>query len=272
MINQRFKFSIIIFAILLLLFGCSNNEGVPNTPSDEDGIVLLDVETSPIRKIIYKAELTIYTKSLDETIDAIYLLKESDEWFDYESISKRSATFILRIKTERLDDVLTTLKSEHQVSSSQKEARDISLDYQDKSDRIAALVIQRDRLLELYEEATLTEMITINQQLSSIEIQIAQLQGTLNEFDSLADYSEVKIYVHQSSIASKAPFFPRVGLAFENGLRAVVSILDGLVIGIVTLFPIAVVFVPVGYGIFRLNKVIKRRMKSKKHNEEPKEK
>lgn len=272
MINQRFKFSIIIFAILLLLFGCSNNEGVPNTPSDEDGIVLLDVGTSPIRKIIYKAELTIYTKSLDETIDAIYLLKESDEWFDYESISKRSATFILRIKTERLDDVLTTLKSEHQVSSSQKEARDISLDYQDKSDRIAALVIQRDRLLELYEEATLTEMITINQQLSSIEIQIAQLQGTLNEFDSLADYSEVKIYVHQSSIASKAPFFPRVGLAFENGLRAVVSILDGLVIGIVTFFPIAVVFVPVGYGIFRLNKVIKRRMKSKKHNEEPKEK
>lgn len=272
MINQRFKFSIIIFAILLLLFGCSNNEEVPNTPSDEDGIVLLDVGTSPIRKIIYKAELTIYTKSLDETIDAIYLLKESDEWFDYESISKRSATFILRIKTERLDDVLTTLKSEHQVSSSQKEARDISLDYQDKSDRIAALVIQRDRLLELYEEATLTEMITINQQLSSIEIQIAQLQGTLNEFDSLADYSEVKIYVHQSSIASKAPFFPRVGLAFENGLRAVVSILDGLVIGIVTLFPIAVVFVPVGYGIFRLNKVIKRRMKSKKHNEEPKEK
>ncbi len=272
MINQRSKFSIIIFAILLLLFGCSNNEGVPNTPSDEDGIVLLDVGTSPIRKIIYKAELTIYTKSLDETIDAIYLLKESDEWFDYESISKRSATFILRIKTERLDDVLTTLKSEHQVSSSQKEARDISLNYQDKSDRIAALVIQRDRLLELYEEATLTEMITINQQLSSIEIQIAQLQGTLNEFDSLADYSEVKIYVHQSSIASKAPFFPRVGLAFENGLRAVVSILDGLVIGIVTLFPIAVVFVPVGYGIFRLNKVIKRRMKSKKHNEEPKEK
>ena len=272
MINKRFKFSLIIFVFLLLLFGCSNNEGIPDTPSDEDGIVLLDAGSAPVRKIIYKAELTIYTKSLNETIDAIYLLKESDEWFDYETISERSATFILRIKTERLDDVLTTLKSEHQVSSSQKVGRDISLDYQDKTDRIAALVIQRDRLLELYEEATLAEMITINQQLSSIEIQIAQLQGTLNEFDSLADYSEVKIYVYRSTIATKAPFFPRVGLAFENGLRAVASILDGLAIGIVTLFPIAVVFVPAGYGIFRLNKAIKKRIKPKKTTEAPKEK
>jgi len=270
---QKVKTSIIFLFLLLFIIGCSESrEGLHENPEEDDGITLLDVGSTPIRKIIYKAELTIYTTSLLQTIDAIYLLKEADEWFDYESISQTSATFILRVKTERLDDVLNTLKTEHNVRSSQKVGRDISLDYQDKTDKIAALVIQRDRLLELYEDATLTEMITINQQLSNIEIQIAQLQGTLNEFDSLVDYSELKIYIYQSTIATRSPFFPRIALAFENGLKAVVNILDGLAIGIVTLLPIAVVFVPAGYGIFKLNKAIKKRIKTKKESETPKEK
>jgi len=155
------------------------------------------------------------------------------------------------------------LKAEYQVNRVNKTATDISLSYQDKSDRIIALEIQRTRLLELYDEAQLIDLLMINEQLAKIETEIMKLQGELNMFDSLVDYSELKIFIYESVTAERTGFFPRVGMAFENGVLAVVSILDGLVIAIVTILPVAVVFVPAGYGVYRLIRYLDNRKKPK---------
>jgi hypothetical protein len=252
-----------------MLIGCSNeDQGVPDFNEDDD-IIQLDVGNSPVRKIIYRAEMNIYTDNLDQTIENIYLLIEDDEWLDYESITDSRATFVIRINTSRLDQVILSIKTQEDVSTSQKNATDISLKYQDTSDKIAALILQRDRLIELYEDASLTDMIIINEQLSSIEILIAQYQGELNEFDSLADYSELKLYIYESKAASRAPFFPRVWMAFENGYKTVFVILDALVIGIITLIPISIVFVPIGFAIYKIRKKVM--MKKKNHQKDSKD-
>jgi hypothetical protein len=240
------------------------NGSVPEVNDETtSGTIELASGVEPDRKIIYKAELNIYTSTFTPTIEYIYSLIESDEWFDSESITENSAIFIVRIKTERLDAVIQLLKNEYDVRNTKKTGTDISLNYQDMSDKIAALTIQRDRLLELYEEASLSDMIQINEQLSNIEVEIAQHQGNLNLFDSLVDYSELKIYLQGSELKDQKAFFPRVGLAFQNGLGAIVIILDGLAIAIVTILPISVVFVPAGYGIYRIRRHFKKIKKAK---------
>ncbi|MDO9629776.1 MAG: DUF4349 domain-containing protein [Acholeplasmataceae bacterium] len=252
------------FVFIFFMFGCSSENRGPIDNDDDSGIVNLGNGTSPTRKIIYKAELTIFTNRFDDAVDYVSGLLLSDEWFDNETVSERRATFVLRIKTERLDEVLEDIRSSYPVRDYAKSATDVSLAYQDASDKITALQLQKTRLLELYETASLSDMITINTQLSSIEIEIAKLQGTLNQFDSLVDYSVVEIYIYSSAVASRLPFFNRVGLAFENGFLAVVAILDGIVIALATLLPIAIVFVPSGYGIYRLVKYVNKRKKTKK--------
>ncbi len=265
MYKKRILLGTFFFIFLFFLMACSSdNEGLWDDHNNENGEINLANGESPTRKIIYKAQLSIYTTQFDETIEFVRELIESDEWFDSETVSERSATFYLRIKTERLDTVLNNIRANHQVNNYSKVATDVSLAYQDASDKITALQLQQARLLVLYENATLSEMLTINSQLSSIEVQLAQLQGTLNQFDSLVDYSEVRINVYSSAVAGRSPFLNRIGHAFENGYLAVFAILDGLVIAIVTLTPIAIVFVPAGYGVFRLYKYVEKRRKSKK--------
>ncbi len=267
------KIKILILGIFVLfitffMYGCSSENYGPIDNDDDSGIVNLANGTSPTRKIIYEVELTIYTNQYDDTIKYVRDLINSDEWFDKESVSERRATFILRIKTDRLDEVLDDIKSNYTVKNYEKSATDISLAYQDTSDKITALQLQHTRLLELYETASLSDMILINTQLSSIEVQIAQLQGTLNQFDSLVDYSVIEIEIYSSAVSSRLPFFNRIGVALENGFHAVVIILDGIVIALATLLPIAAFFVPSGYGIYRLVKYINKRKKTKKLNKE----
>jgi len=261
---KRVILGIFVMFVLFFMFGCKSENYGPIDNDDDSAIVNLANGTSPTRKIIYEVELSIYTNQFDDAIEYVRGLLLSDEWFDKESVSERRATLILRIKTNRLDEVLTDIKSNYTVKDFEKSATDVSLAYQDASDKITALQLQHTRLLELYETASLSDMILINTQLSSIEVQIAQLQGTLNQFDSLVDYSVVEIEIYNSSIASRLPFFNRIGVALENGFHAVLAILDGLVIVLATLLPIAVVFVPSGYGIYRLVKYINKRKKIKK--------
>jgi hypothetical protein len=257
--------TLILIFLIVLLSACSQNyDGMsPSDDHQEQDSVNLNEGSSPVRKIIYKAELTFYTSNLEEAIVETKALLQNDEWADIESISERSAQFTFRVKTERLDDILKQLNEQYKVTQVNKTATDISLNYQDKSDRIVALEIQRTRLLELYDVASFSDMILIAEQMSNIEAEIMKLEGELNQFDSLVDYSELRVFIYVSVTAEQLGFFQRVFHAFENGVLAVVSILDGLVIAIATVIPIAIVFVPAGYLVYRLIRYFDNRKKPK---------
>jgi hypothetical protein len=112
-------------------------------------------------------------------------------------------------------------------------------------------------------------MITINAQLSNLEVELMRLQGELNVFDSLVDYSEVNITLYGSTIITRSPFFNRLGNGFINGLNAVVSVLDGLAIAIVSVIPFVVVFGPIGYGAYYVRKkyILKKKAKEPEDQE-----
>ena len=258
--KKRLFFIFIFFIGLLMLSACQSNDlgEFDDDPQNDPDVITLGSNV-PLRKIIYTVDLTLYTKDLEASITTLKGLIQSDEWFDFEQIRETQAIFVIRVKSERIDLFTENLKDEFTVSYFSKLGKDISLDYQNTTNRIAALEAQHERLLLLYADASLSEMLTINQRISEIETQLLALEGTLNNFDSLVDYSEVNITIYESRITSRAPFFNRLFAAFSSGISGVISFFDGLFIVLATLIPFAIVFVPSGYGIHILIKKIKHR-------------
>lgn len=255
---------ITIFIFLFLLSACSSNSEYLDDIPENDGQVILAANNVLERKIIYTVESTFDVNDLNESVLTLKNLINDDEWFDLEDIGSTQATFKIRVKTDRLDTFIDELKSSFQVRSFRKTGEDISLQYQDKTNQINSLNLQITRLNELYEDATLSDMITINQQLSNLEVELMNLQEELNLFDSLIEYSEVNITFYGSEIITRSPFFNRLGNGFITGLKAVVIVLDSVVIALSYLLPFIFIFGSIGYGVFYFRKKYKLKKKSKK--------
>ncbi|MGB7530351.1 MAG: DUF4349 domain-containing protein, partial [Bacilli bacterium] len=184
--------SLFVFAFLLslALAGCSRDHGYQEkeTVSDEDeGKVVL--QSTPNRKIIYNVTVDLYIEwnfqeKVNDLIESIYV----DEWTDYLSISDSQAYIIFRIKTQRLDAFIYTLSDFGEVRNLTKKGTDISLQYQDNENRIISLESERARLVELFEDADMAEIIQINKRISEIDKELGELKGENAIFDSLIDY------------------------------------------------------------------------------------
>lgn len=267
---KKINILISIFVLVMSLAACSSKDLVLENEvgGDDSGDTTVLLDSVPERKIIYNVTAEFYTTDLEEAIIFVEDLLLEDEWFDQENIYTSSAFFVFRVKTDRLDAFVNQIKNEFTLTSYSKTATDISLNYQDTANKILGYQEERARLIILYESASLTDMITINTRISQIDIQLGELIGTLNEFDSLVDYSRVELRIRSSHVSSKLSFGARLINGFVDGFFSLVDFFDGLLVLLVTLIPWAVVLVPSGYGIYIL--VRKRNIKLEKKRQEKK--
>jgi len=262
---------LIIFVLFFTFASCSEEQAnledsIPSYSASE-----FADETSPVRKIMYEVDIALNVTDLAEASDFLKAQLSSDEWFDREEISSTSGNYIIRVRTDRLDDFVEILKDEFSLRSYSKVGTDISLDYQDAANKIISLEAQLERLLELYDESTLSDMIQINEQISDVEVEIDTLQGELNQFDSLVDYSVINLRFYGSIVETDSPFFNRIGEAFVTGFNGLISFFDGFFIVIAIIIPFVVVFGGVGVGVFVIIKKRKSKIKIDKPIEKDKE-
>lgn len=257
------KFTVLIFLIFLLSACSAPNYIIDEGSDNNDDTVLLDA-SSPDRKIIYSAEATLFVGDIEQAVEEIRLLLESDEWFDSESVSSNSGYVIVRVKTENLDAFIAAIKGDYEVANYSKSATDISLQYQSAEHKIESYEAERAQLVILYAGASLTDMITINSRIAEIDLELGELEGTLSSFDSLVDYSKVTLSIRLDNVVSRLPFGTRIIDGFVNGFNGLISFFDGFIIVIVTILPFAIVFVPAGYGVYRWYKYYSQKKLKKK--------
>ncbi len=269
-------FLLAVLVTLIALAGCSADYSEMKSDEDsgnDDNVELNQSLTAPTRKIIYEVDASYYVDDIDQALVWLKDLLGEDEWIDREERANTSAHLTFRIKSERLDAFIDEIESEYDSSSYRKVGEDISLNYQNTSDLITRYTAEKARNLELYDEATsFSDMMTITERISELEQMIATLQGELSLFDSLVDYSEVRLSIYRENIYTRLPFGERINEGFKDGVSFVIDFFDGLVIVLVTLFPVALIFGPIGYGGYRIVKRIQmKQRKAKEKNETNKE-
>lgn len=228
------------------------------------------------RKIIRNADLNLSTEKYSQTLKAIekatadlggYI--ESSHETKYDSYAYTSMT--VRIPTEKLDEFLGKMDGVATVTSKSITSEDITSSYIDTESHLKALRTEQDTLLELLSQANgLSEILEIQDRLTSVRSQIEYYQSLMNTYDNELEYSTVSIDVNEvkHEIVSGEGFWAKIGLGLKESLynvgMGIANFFSWIVIHIPYLLILAVVLFAFCAIIKKL--IAKRKTKKEKKN------
>ena len=162
-------------------------------------------------KIIRDAYIQIQTENYDADVEQLRALVEEFGGFITSSEEEGSAAYneryggsnryvnmSVRVPSGSLDNFLELAKQVGIVTVSSITESDVTASYVDTDRRLQAYQKQYDRVLAMMDRAeTVEELITIESELSRLEMEIEGCQGQLNYWDSRVGYSTVNIFVDE---------------------------------------------------------------------------
>ncbi len=155
--------------------------------------------------------------------------------------------------------------------SSRLSTEDVTDTYYDLKAQFESLKQQEARLEELRAKAaTLSELITIDDKLTSVRSNINYVSSRMQYYEKAVDMSYVNITLYETTEyvqTSEPTFGERVGKAISDGWAAFLTFFRVVIIVFLTVLP----FLIVGGGIAAAVIVIRKRTKSKKSASDVKE-
>lgn len=198
-------------------------------------------------KLIYTAYMDIQTRSFEDSQEAIRELVDGmGGWFEtaqsyygsyYDQYygNLRSASYTVRIPAAEYSRFLAAVGEGFHITSIDQSVEDVSLAYSDIETRLATLTTKHERLLELLSKATeMSDIIELENALSSCEYEIDSYTQSKNRYDSLIGYSTVYIEMREveeldDSVDEDQSFPARLGRALKRGADNFVVALDNFV-------------------------------------------
>lgn len=234
----------------------------PDNPliTTDDGDAVGETQQKPVvlRTATREFESTLFDEDMDN-IDA--LVNEYGGYYEQRGISGeplesgnarrgRTADMTARIPFDKLKDFLESLEEIGVTTYHRESAEDISSRYYDVELRLDNFRAQADRLRQLLAEAeSVEDMVTIEDKLMSIQVEIDSLEGQLRGWSSQANYSNV--YMTLVEVAPRDQIQPasedlgeRIKNGFYDSLNWLVRFLQDMAVFVVTIAPqLAIVLV-----------------------------
>lgn len=269
---------------ILLFSGCAkNNAGGTDVyyPSDsgagagkEPGTEYSSVVISDAnRKIYYTVDYSITSENVPETVSLLKneLLKAGG-WEEKVNQSTsgeyRYAELVLRVPTEKLNDFLAEVDKSGTVENKSVSATDITESYALTEQRIKTLQTKRQTYLLELEDETLTrqDIIDIRNAIDKLDEELTYLTETMNNYDSLVNYSTINIRIHNSY-----KYVPQNGFltAMESALDVLVFLAQAIVFLIIVGIPISAVALAVIFIVRKYRKKHPKKMREVKYNYYP---
>jgi len=187
-------------------------------------------------KLIYTASVNAQTKEFDKalnwiksTVDELGGYIESQNTYNggyYDSGYLRYCTIVVRVPAEAYRGLLEGLSNDSMiVTRVSEDVEDVGLSYYETEQRLETLYTKEERLQELLKEAkNLSDIITLESELSNTEYQIDAYKSQLNRYDSLINFSTISIslnevYSSTGGIATDNSFGARLARAFKQSFE-----------------------------------------------------
>lgn len=236
----------------------SDSPSFSNATAPEESVGVEDMSTSisaPVtdRKLIYRATVHAETKEFEqskEQLDA--LIQKYSGYVENSSLSgnafgnekgTRRLEYTLRVPAESLFAFLEDFEQAARVLSTDTDMDDVTTSYVDTEARLNALRREEERLLALLDQAaTLTEVLEIENRLSTVRYEIESMTAQLKVYDNEIAYSTVTIYLNDvTDYSVQVSFGSRSFDAFVSGWNGFVDAMQSLVIGLLRLWPFLVI-------------------------------
>jgi len=229
------------------------------------------------RKWVITVDISAETEDLDASLEGVmekvsalsgYVENQSiHNGSAYAQRRYRSANLTLRIPADKETEFTQGISDITNVVSSSRNADDITLQYVDTETRVTALETERDRLLELMEQAeTMSDLLEIEGRLTDVRYELESYASRLRRYDNQVDYATVYLSiqeVQEYTPVQELTFWQKITTGFVGSLK-------GLWKGIVAIVSWAIINLPyilvigalcAGCGILISRKLKKRKLK-----------
>ena len=181
---------------------------------------------------------------------------------------RRNAYLMVRIPSTYLDQFVSQMGEQSNITSRSENVQDVTLQYTDIESRKKSLTIEQERLWALLEKAdTLEAVIALEERLSEIRYQLEGFESQLRTFDNQVNYSTIHIYIQEVGVFT--PTVPdsvgaRIQKGFIRNLESVSNSLVDFLVWLLSHLPTFVVLgIIIGIIILPLAKIkAKRKLKS----------
>ena len=186
------------------------------------------------------------------------------------SAGKRQGTVTIKVPAEKFDELISKLGEIGEISSQNISSSDVTEEYIDLAARMKTQKELETRLVALLNDRTakLSDVIEVEDKLSSVRQKIESTEGRMRYLRNQASYSTLALSIYEPSMletSSGGGFFYEIGQGIKKGLEGFTEVLKGLIIFVIAFSPVLVFFLIV---IFIIRKYLKRR-KAKKLLETP---
>lgn len=268
-------------------YGYASDESAPAEAAEEtdwdSGAVTsengIEAVAGTDRKLIKTVNLDMQTKEFDLVVENVskkvqemggYIEGSSIWGSSYYSDSTRSASYTLRIPSDRLDEFIEAADELGNITYKNESVEDVTLQYVDVESRKKALETEQARLLELLEQAdNLEDLLTIESRLSDVRYELENYGSQLRILDNQVDYSTVYLNINEVERITEIKdrtFFEEIADRFSDSLYTVGRGLRRFVIGFLGSLPILAVWaVVVAVLVLILRKVFYGKKKKKEH-------
>lgn len=156
------------------------------------------------RKLITTVSIQAETKGYDDFMSWLetrvagaggYI--ESSDMYAY-SERERSCDLTLRVPADKLNGFLQEMGETCNILQRSVTEEDVTLNYVDAESYRDALLVEQERLMELLEKADdLTDIMSIEDRLTTVRYQLQNYESTLRVYDNQINYSTVHLSVHE---------------------------------------------------------------------------
>lgn len=117
---------------------------------------------------------------------------------EYYGRSSRYCNLTVRIPADRLDEFVTHVNENCNVTNTSETVENITLEYTDTASRVEALETEQTRLLELLESAqNLTEILEIEARLSDVRYELTSYASQLRVMDNMVTYATIYLNIDE---------------------------------------------------------------------------
>lgn len=213
------------------------------------------------RKLIYQANLVMevqdYEASKQRIQDMIhlsggYILEFNDQYSEYE----RAGLFKIKVPAQGFQSMLEQLnKLEHLRYERSYSATDVTEEYVDLEARLKVAKVEEERLLSFMEQAKNTsDLLKFSEDLTASQEKIERIQGRINYLNQNVSMSTIELRLYETIMGAKTSaleqtFGERLGKTLQESVKALIDLLQGLVLLLTAMLPFLVVIALVGLPV-----------------------
>lgn len=159
---------------------------------------------------------------------------------------RKQGVITIKVPADKFDALLSEISIIGKVLSSNVSASDVTEEYIDLEARLKTQKELEDRLLKLLSDkaAKLSDILEVEEKLSSVRQKIESVEGKMKYLKSQASYSTITISLYEPNLLETSTgggFFYELWEAIKTGLRGLAKVVIYLIVAIIVIIPFVII-------------------------------